>query len=201
MVKQKKTGRKVVTLSKPYLVEGRILRKGTKVLIESEDYLDAVTPADTGAPELAVMRKFRRMDEPFLAEEDDTLLDEEGEVEAEIAATMRKLRRLQRMKKMDADDELKEEDDELKEEDELEEADLEGDREDPIQMRRLRRMRQMRKMDLADSDGTPAGNEGAFTSEIENSEGDMVAMRRMARARAMRRAMKRQDAKDDKDSK
>jgi len=124
-----KSGKVEITLTKPYLVEGKIIPKGTKVLVESSDIYDDYETPET---EIMTMRRLRRMDHDDYSTPSN-IADASVPNESDDIYTMR---RLARMKHMDAvaEEDLSEEDEEFLEDEEL------------MALRRLARMRRMKSM-------------------------------------------------------
>ena len=132
--------RKTIRVTKPYLIEGIVLKKGARVIVESDDITSTVPPAtssntspnseDLDMYAMRRNRKFRNArrraeDEVFI---DDEVLDEEDDFDTEVAndimalrrARLARLRRLRRAKKAEdeanSDDENKEDDKETSDE-------------------------------------------------------------------------------------
>lgn len=144
-----------ITLKKPYLVEGKVLAKGTKLIIrESDEALDNYealeTSSDTSPNEfdiekarrlrIARLRKMRAIkkaegEEEFLDEEEDETLEESDFPSEEILA-MRKARRLRlaNLKKSEG------------EEDEGDNDSDEEDDESPVEAMRKARIARIKRM-------------------------------------------------------
>ncbi|MGD9678154.1 MAG: hypothetical protein AB7V16_07295 [Vulcanibacillus sp.] len=150
--KKEKSKKVEIVLTKPYLIEGKIAPKGTKILVESSDiYDDFSTPsniADASVPntsdDIYTMRRMARMrkmgmDDETFEPEMMKRMDDVEEQEDEEMVKMKKFSRMYKMfKAMDAEDK----------EDEIEENDDEElyDDEEIMAMRRMARMRRMKAL-------------------------------------------------------
>ena len=144
---------KTIRLRKPIMVEGKIISKGARILVESEDIEDVgvvdTTPAEDTIDydvekmkRLARIKKIRAMKkaeaEVVTADENDDPVDfPADEIQALRRARMAKLRKLRAMKKA---------------EDEIEEEDEEEPKVDALRKARLARIRKLRAMKKAEDE-------------------------------------------------
>jgi len=140
-----KSSKVVITLTKPYLIEGKIAPAGTKILVESSDiYDDYVTP--------------------------DTISDASV---PDVSTDIYTMRRLARMRKMDAECETPEV--------------AEQEDEDIAEMKRFRKMYKMFKAmeDGVETETEPVA-EGEDSTEPSMDDEEIMALRRLRRMRRMR---------------
>lgn len=144
-----KDGKVVITLTKPYLIEGKIAPAGTKILVESSDiYDDYVTPgtiSDASVPDVSTdiytMRRLARMRKMDAEYESPEVAEQEDEDIAE----MKRFRKMYKMfKAIDEEDEVETETEPVAEGEDSTEPYM--DDEEIMALRRLRRMRRMRML-------------------------------------------------------
>lgn len=180
---------KTIRLRKPIMVEGKIISKGARILVESEDIEDVgvvdTTPAEDTidydvekAKRLARIKKIRAMKkaegEVVSADENDEPVDfPADEIQALRRARMAKLRKLRAMKK--ADDEIEEEDEE------------ETVAEKKARLARIRKLRAMKARSAKKADDE--------IEEEDEEEPKVNALRkaRLARIRKLRNMKKAED--------
>ena len=187
---------KSIRLRKPIMVEGKIISKGARILVESEDIEDVgvvdTTPAEDTidydvekAKRLARIRKLRAMKkaeaEVVTADENDEPVDfPADEIQALRRMRMAKLRKIRAMKKAE-DEEIEEEDEETVEE----------------KKKRLARIRKIRAMKMAKKSEDEIEEE-----EDDDEEGpkvDALRKARLARIRKIRAMKKAEDEKIEED--
>lgn len=143
-----------ITLKKPYLVEGKVLAKGTKLIIrESDEALDNYEAPETPSDEFDIEKarrlriaRLRKMcavkkaegEEEVIDEEEDETL-EESEFPSDEILAMRKARRLRlaNLKKAESEDDEDSEDEE-------DESPVEAMRK--ARIARIKRMQRMKRM-------------------------------------------------------
>ena len=186
---------KSIRLRKPIMVEGKIISKGARILVESEDIEDVgvvdTTPAEDTidydvekAKRLARIRKLRAMKkaeaEVVTADENDDPVDfPADEIQALRRMRMAKLRKLRAMKKAE-DEEIEEEDEETVEE----------------KKKRLARIRKLRAMKMAKKSEDEIEEED---EEEEEPKVDALRKARLARIRKIRAMKKAEDEKIEED--
>ena len=152
---------KSIRLRKPIMVEGKIISKGAKILVESEDIEDVgmtTNPSDNidydmdKARRLARIRKLRAMKkaeaEVVDADENDEPVDfPADDIQALRRARMAKIRKIRAMKMRNA----KKSEDELDEDETLDE-DEEETKVDALRKARLNRIRKIRAMKKAEDE-------------------------------------------------
>ena len=175
---------KTIRLRKPIMVEGKIISKGARILVESEDIEDVgvvdTTPAEDTidydvekAKRLARIKKIRAMKkaegEVVSADENDDPVDfPADEIQALRRARMAKLRKLRNMKK--AEDEIEEEDEE------------ETVAEKKARLARIRKLRAMKKAE-----------DEIEEEDEEEPKVDALRKARLARIRKLRAMKKAED--------
>ena len=184
---------KSIRLRKPIMVEGKIISKGARILVESEDIEDVgvvdTTPAEDTidydvekAKRLARIRKLRAMKkaeaEVVTADENDDPVDfPADEIQALRRMRMAKLRKLRAMKKAE-DEEIEEEDEETVEE----------------KKKRLARIRKLRAMKMAKKSEDEIEEE-----DEEEPKVDALRKARLARIRKIRAMKKAEDEEIEED--
>lgn len=163
---------KTITTKKAYLIEGKIIPKGTKICLKEEDealdtYVPPVESSDTtpNSYDIEALRRARKLRRMKKAEdegekEDETSAEENSEVEA-----LRRMRRIRQFKKMRRlhrmDDPMCEEDDDIFENDENPTPTpsmarrfrrAEEPTTDVEALRRMRKIRQLRRIKKAEDD-------------------------------------------------
>ena len=183
--------KRTIRLRKPIMVEGKIISKGARILVESEDIEDVgvvdTTPAEDTidydvekAKRLARIKKIRAMKkaeaEVVTADENDDPVDfPADEIQALRRARMAKLRKLRAMKK--AEDEIEEDEDE------------ETVAEKKARLARIRKLRAIKK----------AEDEEVTEEDDEESKVDALKKARLARIRKLRAMKKAEDEVTEED--
>ena len=181
---------KTIRLRKPIMVEGKIISKGARILVESEDIEDVgvvdTTPAEDTidydvekAKRLARIKKIRAMKkaegEVVSADENDDPVDfPADEIQALRRARMAKLRKLRNMKKAE---------DEIEEEDEEEETVAEK----KARLARIRKLRAMKARSAKKAD------DEIEEEDEEEPKVDALRKARLARIRKLRAMKKAED--------
>ena len=190
---------KSIRLRKPIMVEGKIISKGARILVESEDIEDVgvvdTTPAEDTidydvekAKRLARIRKLRAMKkaeaEVVTADENDDPVDfPADEIQALRRMRMAKLRKLRAMKKAEENEEIEEEDEETVEE----------------KKKRLARIRKLRAMKMAKKSEDEIEEEDEIEDKEEEPKVDALRKARLARIRKIRAMKKAEDEKIEED--
>ena len=188
---------KTITTKKTYLIEGKIIPKGTKICLKEEDealdtYVPPVESSDTtpNSYDIEALRRARKLRRMKKAEdegekEDETSAEENSEVEA--LHRMRKLRRMRKLHRMD---------DSMCEEDE------------PTDIVAIRRARKLRKIDNPmceedddifenDENPTPTPSMARRFRRAEEPTTDVEVLRKMRKIRQLRRMKKAEDDCED----
>ena len=179
---------KTIRLRKPIMVEGKIISKGARILVESEDIEDVgvvdTTPAEDTIDydvekmkRLARIRKLRAMKkaegEVVSADENDDPVDfPADEIQALRRARMAKLRKLRAMKKA---------------EDEIEEDEEETVAEKKARLTRIRKLRAMKTRSAKKAD------DEIEEEDEEEPKVDALRKARLARIRKLRAMKKAED--------
>ena len=190
--------RKSIKLRKAIMVEGKIISKGAKILVESDDIEDVgvvdTTPAEdtieydvAAAKRLAKLRRIRAMKR---AEGEVVTADENDQPEdfpADDIQALRKARCLAKLRALKAR-RAKKAEDEIEEEDELEEDDCETVAEKKARLACIRKIRALRKARKAEDE----------IEEEDEDESETVSALRKARLARIRkiRAMKKAEGEE-----